>query len=232
MTIEIRLGDDEPGDRRCHDQERHADPPRSDAVPVRAKPRAEIQDDRELRELRGLEADDRRDAQPACRTSHADADTRNEHRDEQDRRHHQERSCEQAKSAVVESRGDEHRCQAERRPGGLLRQVRAGVVVRVERGDAARAVDHRQPEQEERQHDDEKRKVVRRRPRQASSHRDTGATNWRTSAANRLPRSSAEENMSNEAHAGDSNATSPGWATSRIAATASSSESAVFTTRR
>src|SRR2546428_505043 len=130
---------------------------------------------------------------------------------------------EQAQPVVVDARGDQHRRDAERRPGGLLCQEHAGVLVRVERGDPAGAIHHREPEEEEREHDEHERQVVGGGPRE-ELHRATGVANAFTRALKRSPRSSADENMSNEAHAGESRTTSPGCARSRAAVTASSND--------
>src|SRR5439155_1274570 len=219
----VRLGDDEARHERRDEEKRKGHLPRTDAVAVSAEPRPEIQNECELRELGGLHADDGADAQPPGRAAGADADARHEHGDEQDDRDDEERDREDPQAVIVRPRGDDERCEPEDRPGGLLREVRARIIVGVERGDAARAVDHREAEQQQHQHDDDKRHVVGRRPREAQPHRSTVS---RTISANRLPRSSADENMSNDAHAGERSATSPGRTSSRMAATASSSDAA------
>src|SRR6185503_11812873 len=139
----------------------------------------------------------------------------------------EQREGEHAVAVIVDARGDEHADEAERRPQRLPSEEVAGIVERVERLDPARAVDHGDPQQGEREDHDEQDEVVRRRarhPGQAEQpHECTGSVNERTSAVKRSPRSSAEENMSNDAHAGDGRTTSPERASRRDAATASSS---------
>ena len=161
---------------------------------MRTEPGAEIEDDRELRELRRLDADERPEPQPARRSARAGADARNEDRDEERDRQREQRDCDDAQAAMLDARRDQHRRKAQRGPRRLLREVGARIVVGVERRHAARAVDHRESQQEQREDDDEQRDVIRGGARQSRCHEATGSANARTSAVKRSPRSSADEN--------------------------------------
>src|SRR2546428_782659 len=218
---EVGLGHDEAEHQHRDQNERHGDAPRADVVTPRAEPRRQIHDERELGELRGLQPDEPAESKPPRGATGGHADTGDQDRDEQRDREQKQGYSEQAQPVVVDARGDQHRRDAERRPGGLLCQEHAGVLVRVERGDPAGAIHHREPEEEEREHDEHERQVVGGGPRE-ELHRATGVANAFTRALKRSPRSSADENMSNEAHAGESRTTSPGCARSRAAVTASS----------
>src|SRR5437867_371114 len=153
--------------------------------------------------------------QPAERGELSQARARREvHREGDD--HHNDRGAE---VGLCRDESDEQRGDAERSPRRLLGEERARIVVRVERGDAARAVHHREPEKEKHENDGDERKVVRRGARETDLHE----VNDRTMAVNFSPRSSADENMSNDAQAGESRTTSPGRAIALASATASSS---------
>src|SRR5439155_1632413 len=133
---------------------------------------------------------------------------------EEEKRHRGE-----TQHAVVDPRRDEHRGDAGRGPRRLLREEGARIVIRIEGRDAARAVHHRESEEEKHEDDGDERKVIRRRARQAELHE----VNDRTIAANFSPRSSADENISNDAFAGERRTTSPGRAISRAFPTAAAS---------
>src|SRR5438552_2032029 len=109
-------------------------------------------------------------------------------------RQREQRDCDDAQAAMLDARRDQHRRKAQRGPRRLLREVGARIVVGVERRHAARAVDHRESQQEQREDDDEQRDVIRGGTRQSRCHEATGSANARTSAVKRSPRSSADEN--------------------------------------
>src|SRR5205807_4700398 len=60
---EIGLDEHEPADGGGHRKEGHGHPPAADLGTMRTEPGAEIEDDRELRELRWLDADERPEPQ-------------------------------------------------------------------------------------------------------------------------------------------------------------------------
>ncbi len=62
---EIGLSDDERGDEGEGRHERHGHRPPADELALRREPEREVDDERQLRELRGLQARERREAQPA-----------------------------------------------------------------------------------------------------------------------------------------------------------------------
>src|SRR5438093_1677668 len=219
---QIRLGHDQPHHENGDQDEREADPPRADVGPFSAQPRRQVDDERELRELRRLQPERTAEPQPPRRAARALADAGDEDRSEEDDGEQEKRDRDEAQEAVVDPRRDEHRADAEGRPRRLLGEERARIVIRIEGRDPARAVHHREPDEEQDNHDRDERQVVAGRARQSQLH----DTNVRTIAANLSPRSSADENMSNEAHAGESRTTSPAWAISRARATASSSVAA------
>src|SRR5437660_1341613 len=191
---EIGLDEHEPADGGGHRKEGHGHPPAADLGTMRTEPGAEIEDDRELRELRWLDADERPEPQPACSSARAGADARNEDRDEERDRQREQRDRDDAQAAMLDARRDQHRREAQRGPRRLLREVGARIVVGVERRHAARAVDHRESQQEQREDDDEQRDVIRGGARQSRWHEATGSANARTSAVKRSPRPSADEN--------------------------------------
>ena len=160
--------------------------PRADRLAARAEPRPEIEDERELRELGGLDARDRPEAEPACGAARAHADAG--HEDEHEKRdgEDQERQGERAVAVVIDPRRDDHPGDPERRPGGLLRQEVPRIVQRVERADTARAVHHREAEERERGDDEQERQVVRRRPREPHFQDLTPMTSC-TNATKRSP---------------------------------------------
>src|SRR4029079_17171662 len=216
---QVRLRDHEARDEHRDQHERDGHAPRADLLALRTEPGRQIDDEGELREFRRLKPEAAAEAQPARRATGAHADPRYEDGPEQHDGEEKERHRDKAKRAIVEPGGDEHRGDAKHRPRRLLREERARVVLQVECRDAARAVDHREPEEEQHEDPRDERQVVRRGARQPELHE----VNDRTIAANFSPRSSAEENMSKEAFAGESRTTSPGRAISRALATASSS---------
>jgi len=185
---QIRLGHHEPRDERDEGGERDHHGRRADAVAAGPQPEREIEDERQLRQLGGLEPDERREPQPARRAAGGRADPRDEHGSEQ--RHHEDdqRQRHLPVVPVLDAGGREQADQADGRPHGLLHQEVARVVAGVEGADPARAVHHREPDREEREHDAEQRKVVLGRPRHRH-RRPPHEAKARTRSRNRSPRS-------------------------------------------
>ncbi len=150
---EVRLGDDQRAEQRGHREERHEHRGPRDLRAPSAKPRGQIEDERELRELRRLQADRAR-SQPAGRAARAHTDPGDEHEDEKHHDERHERDGERAIPVVVDAHRGEHPEEPERGPESLPREVVPRVVERVERADPARAVDHRDPKQGEREDDE------------------------------------------------------------------------------
>ena len=92
--------------------------------PISRAPAREIgrvEEDRELGQLRGLEPEDAR-ADPPPRAGHVDADTRDEHRDQQHGAEDQERADEAPQLVVVEADRDDERRHADHGPDQLAEE--------------------------------------------------------------------------------------------------------------
>ena len=137
-----------------------------DPVAARAEPEREIEDQRELGELRRLETH-RPHAEPARGAVHVRADARDEDRTEQHDRDDQQRQRKHAVAVIVDAARGEHADQTDRGPERLPPEEVARIVERVERLDPARAVDHRDPDEREGQDDDDQDEVIRGPARQA-----------------------------------------------------------------
>src|SRR5438128_1737061 len=195
---EVRLDEHEPGDHGRDGEEPRGDRPRAERLAARTEPRPEIEDERELRDLGRLYADELAEAEPARRAARTHADPRDQHEDEQQDREREERDGERAVAVVADARGHDHPRDAEGGPGGLLREEIAWVLERVERPDTARAVHHGEAKQRERDHDEDERQVVRRRAGHSQLHAFTPVSS-RTSATKRSPRSSTDVKWSSDA---------------------------------
>src|SRR6266542_3767853 len=221
-----RAGDHERRDAADEQRERDGHRRPAHLVAALAEPEREVEDERELRELRGLDPGERRDPQPPRGAADPRADAREEDRDQQDERDRDRDGRDDAVAVIVDARDDQHRDEADAHPHRLLDEEVPGVVEGVEGPDAAGAVHHREPDREERgDHGEERQVVPRRRTGEPQLHA-RAPTSSRTAARKASPRSSYEENMSNEAQAGDSRTTSPGRASRLAARTASSSVAA------
>ena len=82
------------------------------------EPVRQVDDERELRELRGVDRRQRPQLQPARRAADDDAQGRDEQQRQRDERHDVHRHRREAQLAVVDPHHDEHRDQARGRPTG------------------------------------------------------------------------------------------------------------------
>src|SRR5438132_1057836 len=195
---EVRLDEHEPGDHGRDGEQPRGDRPRAERLAARTEPRPEIEDERELRELGRLYADELAEAEPARRAARTHADPRDQHEDEQQDREREERDGERAVAVVADARSHDHPRDPEGGPGGLLREEIARVLERVERPDTARAVHHGEAEQRERDNGEDERQVVRRRAGHSQLHAFTPISS-RTRATKRSPRSSTDVKWSSDA---------------------------------
>src|SRR2546422_2559845 len=215
-VAEVGLGEHERAEHPG-DHERRQEPLTEvvERLVVLSEERREVDDERELRELRRLEGY-WPEPDPPARPVDRLADRWDEHEDEQRGRHDQERHHEPLEPPVVHAEREPEARGAEQRPEDLLLQEEVGVVEPVGRDDRARRVDHHHARGEEHDGGAEEPEIRRELPRHQSSRS--------TSFLNTSPRCSKLSNMSNEAHAGESSTTSPGMASWPAASTAASSD--------
>ena len=187
---QIRLGHEQKSDPADHHRKRQQserEPP--DVAPLRREPGCQVDDDRQLGELRGLERRQPAELQPTARAVLLVTNPRNRHKRERHHGHdHQQHRCSPPQPIVQQGEANE-RDRSDPKTDQLTHQEVVGIAIEPLRRGDRRRVHEDQADEGQRDHPADQQPVGRARGRpQVGDRRETPTDHMRSSHAGRLRR--------------------------------------------